>query len=228
MWYRWARSAPPTMNLGAGRGHRRAHVHEIQLRIEARHHPGADMPPLLERHVAPRFVPRLAGRRDQPRPPQFLAGFRVVRRDDAGKRPAARIAAPTGDHLAVGDDRPRGLVGRVHLVVENLRLPDHLARLGVQGEDVIVHAGVDDQLAVDGDVAVDVEHRADHVVGKIIRPFAVVLPEQVAGHRIDRLDDVARIGHVHDVAAHEGRALLAARRQCPRPDQPKLTPRCRG
>ena len=180
------------------------------------------MSALLERDVAPGLVARLARPGDQPRPPQLLAGRRVVRGDDAGVRSAARVAAPAGVHLAVGDDRTRGLVGRVHRVVEDLGVPHHLARLGVQGDEVVVHRGMEDQLAVDGDVAVGVDQAADHVVAQIVRPVAAILPDQVAGHRVDGLDGVLRVRHEHHAAADQRRPLLAAlTRQGAAPDQPE-------
>ena len=180
------------------------------------------MPALLERDVAPGLVARLAGTGDEARPPQLLAGRRVMRGDDAGVRPAARVAAPAGVHLAVGDDRARGLVGRVHRVVENLGVPNHLARLRVQGDEVVVHAGMEDQLAVDGDVAVGVDQAADHVVAQVVRPVAAVLPDQVAGHRVDGLDGVLRVRHEHHAVADQRRPLLAAvGRQGAAPDQPE-------
>ena len=208
--------------LGRRRGDRRADVDHVQLGVVARHHPRADVRALLERHVAPGLVARLAGGRNEPRPPQLLAGRRVVRGDDAAVRPAARVAAPARVHLAAGDDRPRGLVGRVHPVVEDLGVPDHLAGLRVQREDVVVHAGVDDELVVDGDVAVGVDERADHVVGQVVRAVPPVLPDEIAGHRVQRLDDVARIGHEQHAVADQRRPLLAARRQRPRPHQPQV------
>ena len=212
----------PQHELRRGRGDRRADIDQIQIRVVAGHHPGADVSALLERDVAPGLVARLAGARNQPPAPQLLAGRRVVRGDDAAERPAARVAAPPGVRLAVGDDRTRGLVGRVHRVVEDLGVPHHLARLRVQGDDVIVHRGVDDQLAVDGDVAVGLDQAADHVVAQVVRPVAAVLPDQVAGHRVDGLDDVLRVRHEHHAVADQRRPLLAAlARQGAAPDQPE-------
>ena len=121
--------------------------------------------------------------------------------------------------LPLATIRARSLVGRVHLVVEDLGVPHHLARLRVQGDDVVVHRGVDDQLAVDRDVAVGVDQAADHVVAQIVRTVAAVLPDQVAGHRVDGLDDVARVRHEQHAVADQRRPLLAARRKRPRPER---------
>ena len=133
-------------------------------------------------------------------------------------RPAPRVATPPGVHLAVRDNRPGRLVGRVHPVVEDLGVPHHLARLRVQREDVVVHAGIDDQLAVDGDVAVGVDQRADHVVAEIVGAVPPVLPDQVARNRVYRLDDVARVRHEQHAVAHQRRPLLTTRLEGARPD----------
>ena len=85
---------PAEHELRRRRGDRRPEVDQVQLGIEARHHPGADVPPLLEGDVAPGLVAELARSRNQAAPPQLLTAQRVVGDDDAGVRPAARIAAP--------------------------------------------------------------------------------------------------------------------------------------
>ncbi len=179
------------------------------------------MDPLLVGHAAPGLVARLAGSRHRPPPPQLLAGERVVGDDDARLGPAARPAAPPGDHLAVGDDRPRAVSGRGLPVVEDLRLPGDLAGRGVEAEHVAVVAGVDDEAVVDRDVAVVARVAADvlvHVLGQI----APVRPQQVAGRRVDRLDDVARLGHVEDAVVRQGCAFLPAGRQRACPDHTQI------
>ena len=213
---------PAQHELRRGRGDRRADVDQVQLRIVAGHHPRADVAALLERDVAPRLVAELARPRNQAAAPELVAGRRVVRDDDAGVGPAARVAAAPREHLPAGDDRSRGLVGRIHPVVEDLGVPDHLAGLRVQREDVVVHAGVDDQLAVDGDVPVGLDQTPDHVFTQVVRAVAGVLPDQVAGHRVYRLNDVARVRHEQHAVPDQRRPLLAARCERTRPDHPKV------
>ena len=213
---------PAQHELRRRRGDRRADVDQVQLGVDARHHPRADVPALLERDVAPGLVTRLARPRNQPPPPQLLARRRVVRGDDAAVRAAPRVAAPAGVDLAVGHYRPRGLVGRVDRVVEDLGVPHHLARLGVESYEVVVHARVKDQLTVDGDVAVGVDQAADHVVAQVVRTVAAVLPDRVAGYRVDGLDGVLRVRHEHHAVADQRRPLLAAvGGQGAAPDQPE-------
>ena len=206
--------------LRGGRGDRRPDVDQVQRRIVAGHHPRPDVGATLERHAAPRLVARLAGGRDRPPAPQLRTRRRVVGRDDAGVRPAQRHATAAREHPAVGDDRARGLAGRVRPVVEDQRLPDRLAGRRVEREDMVVGAGVDDQVAVDGDVAVG--RGAEEVVLDVVGDLAAVLPEEVAGDRVDGLDDVARVRHVQHAVVGERRPLLRAGLQRPRPDHAEI------
>ena len=132
--------------LRRGDRHRRADVDQVQLRIVARHHPGADVPALFHRHVAPRFVARLARPGNRVEAPQLLAGSRIVRRDDAGVAAGVGLALAAGDHLAVGDDRAAAR-RRALLRIEHRRFPGQLAGLRVERVDEVVRARVDDQVA---------------------------------------------------------------------------------
>src|SRR4029434_5560113 len=101
-----------------------------QHRVVARHHPGADVPALLERNVAPGFVAGLARTRDGPRAPQLLPGLGIVRGDHAAIVGGLRLTLAPFDDLAVGDDRTRAGVDRL-LRVEDRCLPDQLSGAGV-------------------------------------------------------------------------------------------------
>ena len=195
--------------LRGGRGDRGPDVDEVQLGIVARHHPRPDVLAILERHPAPGLVARLAGSGNGAAAPQLLAGVGVVGGDDAGVGPARGHAAPARDDLAVGDDGARALGGGMGPVVQHLRLPRHAAGLGVEGEDVIVGAGVDDERAVDGDVPVVLPEGVEDVLADVVGHLAAVLPYEVAGDRVDGLDDVGGIRHVEDPVVGERRALLA-------------------
>ena len=151
----------PEQELGRRRSHRGADVDELQHRVVARHHPGADVRAILERDVTPGFVARLTRRRNRAAPPEFGPGLGVVGDDDAGVGTAAGQATAARDHLAVGDDRAGALHRRLRLVVEDHRLPDQLARRRVEGEGELVDARVDDQTVVDRDVAVVGRERPD-------------------------------------------------------------------
>ena len=179
---------PADQKLRRRRSDRRADVDQVQLRVVARHHPGADVLPFLERHPTPGLVARLAGGRNRAPAPQLRAGLRVVGGDHAAVGSGRRHAASSRDHLAVGDDRAGALHGGVLPVVQNLGLPRQPAGPRVEGEDVVVHARVDDERAVD-------------------RQVAVVLPEVVEDVFVDVL------GHLP--AMHPAWTPLLLGRTCP-------------
>ncbi len=211
-------AGPADHELRGGGGDRRPDVDEVQLRVVARHHPGADVLAFLEGDAAPRLVPGLAGGRDRAAAPQLGPRRCVVGGDDARVRSSPRRAATPRDDLAARDDRPGTLMGGVHPVVEDLGLPDELAGRRVEGEDVVVRARVDDQPAVDGEIAVDLHQHAEEVFRRVVRPLPPVLPDEVAARRVERLDDVARVRHVHHAVMDERRSLLQARSKRARPD----------
>ena len=154
--------------------------------------------------------------------PHLLAGPRVVRDDDARLGAALGHAAAAGDGLAAGHDGARRLVGGVHRVVEYLRLPREPAGRRVEGVRVVVGAGRDDEVAVDGDVPLRLRQPRRDVVVEVVGPPPAVLPEQVARDRVHRLDDVARVRHVEHPAVGQRRALLTARAERARPHHAQL------
>ena len=212
---------PAEHELGRRRRHRRAHVDQVERRIVARDHPGPDVHPLLVRHVAPCLVAGLSGRRNQTRAPQMLPRGRIVRGDHAGYGSGQRAAAPAGDELAVGDERPGGLPGGMHRVVEDLRFPRGAARRCVEGVDVVVGARVEYVVAVQRQAAVG-RLQPPYPLRDVVRDILAVLPQEVAGSRVDGLGQVAGIGQVHHAVVHQGRGLLAAGSHRPRPYQAQL------
>src|SRR5207247_10383763 len=54
--------------------------------------------------------------------------------------------------------------------------------------------------------------------GKLV----LVLPQQIALHRVQCLDDAARIGQIHDAVVHERRGLLVSRSDGPGPGELEL------
>jgi hypothetical protein len=81
-----------------------------------------------------------------------------------------------------------------------------LAGLGVEREQKRSGSGVDDAVAVaDAAVAEDVTGlgAAADLVGD------VVIPQQMAGGRVERVHAAARIGHVHHTVHHHRRRLIA-------------------
>ena len=207
---------PLQQELGGGCRHGRTHEHQVEFVVVARHHPGADVAARFERHTAPGLVAVLAGRRDQTPPPDFFAGQGVEGDDNAGLGSAIRQAASPGHGLAARNDRPGALDGAVLGVVEDRGFPDHRPGLRIEGEQVEVDTGVDDQVAVDRDVPVVAAEQPAHPAGRL-RGLPLVLPDQVARCRIQRFDHVVRIRHVHHAVVDQGRRRLAAPAQGPRP-----------
>ncbi len=188
-------------------------------RIEARHHPQADVAALLVRNVAPGVAAGLVGLRDRARAPELFARLRVERREHAGLGAAFGLAAAARDHLAVRDDRARAVL-RAVAVVEDLRFPRELARARVERVRVVVGAVVEDQVAVDREIAVD--RRERDVVVVVVLHGPAVFPDQVAGRSVDGLRDVVRVRKEHHAVVHERRAFLHALRERPRPHEPQL------
>ena len=190
------------------RGHRRSDVEELEGGIVARHHPGADVLAIREGHLTPALVSRLAGRGNGAPTPQLSAAVRIVGGDDTRLRPGAGPATAPGDHLAVGDDGTGALDRRMRPIVKDLRVPDQLARSRVEGEDMVVVAGIDNQPAVDGQITVVGAEAAD-VAGNVVGKVAAMLPDEVAAHRIDRLNDILRVGQVQHSVVDQWSRLLA-------------------
>ena len=200
------------------RGDGGAEVDQFELRVVAGHHPGADVVPLLEGHIAPGLVAGLAGRGHRPLPPEFLPGQPIERDHDAGFRAAPRPAASSGNHPATGDDRTRTVRGGIDLPVQDLRLPDHLAGLGVQGEGVVVVAVVQDQTVVDRDVAVVFRVEA-HLGVEVAGQLARVAPDEISGRRVHRLDHVVDRGDVEDAVVGQRCDLGCPDSDFPRPGE---------
>ena len=177
--------------------------------------PGVAAAPEHHRQVAPGVAARLARPRHRRRAPQLAAGGGVVPGDEAAVVPEPQAAGHAGDDNAVHDERPaRELVPLGG--VGDLRLPRHLAGPPVEGDDVRVGGVEDDAVAVDGDVAVGPPPAARG------RELAPVLPQQVAGRRVEGLHDVAGAREVHHAVVHDGGRLLRPGLHRPRPLHPQL------
>ena len=209
---------PTDQKLGSRGSHRCADIQQIELRIEARDHPGTDMSAFLERYPTPGFISRLSRPGNQPTTPQLLPCSRVVRHDDTGVRPTFRRTATPRDNLSVGDNRSRGLVGRMNRVIENLGLPHQIAGRGIESKHVVVSTRIDNQIIVDRQIAIRIDQAPDHVIGQIIGAITSILPQQVTSNRVNRLNHVPWIRHVHHALVHERGPLLQtpiAQRPCP-------------
>ena len=145
--------------------------------------------------------------RDRRAAPKLAPRLRIVRQDHARGRAALGLAAAPRDDFTVRDDRARRLLGAMP-IVEQLRLPLQLAAARVERVEIVVGARIDDRIAEDREVPIDGRHRK--IFAEIRGQRAPVLPKQIAARRVDRLNEIARIGEVHHAAVDERRALLNA------------------
>ena len=137
----------------------------------------------------------------------------------AGEEATATLGAATSgralDNDAVGHNRSAGKRETLS-VVGNLLVPNQLAGLGIDREQMGV-AGRDDNV-----VAVDRlgTHPAD---SRIIRQLVFILPDQLAVGRVECLDCVVGVLDVHDpVMDHRSLLCPPPRRQAPGPSQPEI------
>jgi hypothetical protein len=193
---------------------RGADDHQIELRIVARHHPGADMPAFLERHVAPGLVAGFAGARDRACAPQLPACARVMGGYYAGVVTGIRLALPAGDHATVRNDRT-GRGAGAQCGFQHRRFPDQSPGARIQCVHLIVGAGVDDRVAPDRDDAIG-------AAGHAFRIGAPVFPDQIPGGGVHRLDIVSRVRHIDHAVVHQRRSLLHALTHGASPDQPQV------
>ena len=177
------------------------------------------MAAIFVRDVAPGVAARLVGPRDRPRAPYLFAGRGVERREHARFGAAFGLAAPARDDFAVRDDRPRAVLCAAP-VVENLGFPRERAGARVERVREVVGAIVENQVAVDREVAVD--RRERDVVVVVVLHGPPVFPDEIAGRRVDGLRDVVRVREEHHAVMHERCAFLHALAERPRPDEAEL------
>src|SRR5574343_53307 len=135
--------------------------------------------------------------------PQLLAGARVARFDTADN--AEFATGNAGDQLAAGDDR--GGRGRVaSCIVINLFLPDDFAGVLVQGDQLGVEGGEDDQVVIQGGATVD------HVAAghDAVRQAALVFPQLLAGLGINSKQTAVGGGDEHLAIVDDRLRFLAA------------------
>ena len=184
-----------------GTGIAEIEIHRLGLGIDRHAAPGGSAA-ALPRIAAPGVVAGLARGRDRRPAPDLVAVLRVVRGDVAQPAPIAGGDAEqqpvlVGGGVVIGHRRHR--VEGVGGVVDGHLVPDLLAVLGVQRDQVAVERG-------DVDVAVEQRDAAVGGEGDDVR-VVLELPLQLAGGRIQRIDVVVRRRHVHGAVVDDRRVL---------------------
>ena len=145
-------------------------------------------------------LPGSPGRRNGVGLPGGLAGLGIERFDEAAN---AELAARHADeHLALHDQRRHRHVVTV-LPVLDLRLPGHLAGLGVQRHQRRVQARQEHLVAVQRHAAAGVVQRC-----KAFRQFALVSPHELAGGCVERDHLAVGSGDEHHAVVDDRRRFV--------------------
>src|SRR5262249_25900686 len=148
-------------------------------------------PTFLEWRAGPSLVTGLARAGNHLIPPELAAGFGVVAGDiTAVRRILARAAC--NDH-AIRHNRAGG-VADVQFTTA-IGLPDDLAGAGPQRYDEIVPRYEIDLIATERNAALTLSKAITERPGW--RERMPVLPHEISGRGIDRLNHVAGITHIH-------------------------------
>ena len=186
---------------------------EVLVRVIAAGNPRRSTEAALHRQPVPGVVIGIAGMGDGIDPPQLLAGLGIVAGDEAATGLGIAATGHALDHLAVDDEGTAGIAPALIPVGRGM-VPDHLAGLGVERDDMGVGRGGDEIALIDRHVAGGEVLRVGDQPG---REIALVFPDQVAGRRIERLDLVAEIEDVEHAVMDDGRRLGGAAGERPAP-----------
>ena len=197
-----------------GLGLRGPPVDEPESRVVAAGGPGVPAATQVQGEVAPGVPARFPRPRDGVGPPQLHPGVRVVRGDEAAVLEEALAAVDAVDDPPLHHDGTRH-VGVSLAGVGDLCVPHGLAGARVERHQARVLGGHEHVALIQRQVAQLVEAPGTDVVGE----FAPVLPQQIAAGRVQRLDDVARVGEKHDPVEHQRGRLVGAIGHGPHPGQ---------
>ena len=135
--------------------------------------------------------------------------------NEAGLRLVALAPVGAGDDDAVGDDGAGVLAEALRVVVLD-RPPRHLAGPRVEGDEGRVRGGEEHPVAVEGQGA------GRRPLRRILGQRRSVLPDDVAGDRVQRLHDVPRAGQKHHAVVHQRRRLVVPLADREHPGEPQL------
>ncbi len=186
------RVTEPSRGRRPGRRLAGRRINEVELRVVADRIPGRATGRRKVGVPVPGLRTRILATRDRVERPELLPRDRVERLQLAARR---EIAARHADKdLAVGDQRRMRMTLAVP-VIGRLRLPEHLARAPVERNQIAVGRAPVDRITVDRNAAV-----APGGFGQrdIVREAAGLLPDQLAGQRIEGDDAPRALGNVHE------------------------------
>src|SRR5207249_8854894 len=106
----------------------------------------------LVRNVAPAFVSRFSGPRNGVSAPKLLSSLCVVCNDHARVRTVFGLAAPARKNFTLCNNWARGFLRRTLLKIQDPVFPNQFAGSGIEGEDEVVGAGVDDRVAINSEI----------------------------------------------------------------------------
>ena len=147
------------------------------------------MDPLFVGHPAPCFVSWFAWKGDGTATPDLFTGSGIVCDHDTSFRPTLWAATPTGNHLAVGNNRAGTVASWIHLVIKNLGFPNDLSRCCIEADGKIVVGGIDNKSVIDCDVSIGARVPTDHLVD-VFWKVSPIGPFQVTRDGIDCLDHI--------------------------------------
>ena len=173
--------------------------HHVLLGIVAAGNPGRGTEAAFQRQAVPGNGVGIGLARDGVHAPLLLTGRRVV----AGDIAAARLRVAATLHAlhdrAAGDERAGGMAPAFGPVAGGV-VPDDLAGLGVEREQVCVGGGDDQVALIDRHVAVGEIAAVGQHLG---RQRALVFPDQVAGGAVERLHLVGIVEDVDDAVVRD-------------------------
>ncbi len=156
------------------------------------------------RAVAPRLGTRLAGGGDGIELPTLLAGFCIEGCDESAN--AVFAAAHADDDFVLDGQRSHG-EGVAGLAIRDIRFPEGMTALGIDGHQVRVERAHVKRVAQNRDAPI-IRAAADGDFGIVA---VVVDPEDAAGNGIERDHVIRPLGHVHDSVNDQGGRFPTAR-----------------
>ena len=178
-------------------------VNQLARRIVRSRQPPGRCRPFVQGHVRPRVPCWLVRSRGGEKLPQFFSRQRVK-----GQDTVAPIPAVPHSRYDLAFDYLGSRTG-----VRAFRFPPKLARASVQGYQVFIGCGVDNEVLIDGDSPA-------RSVPAVLRQLAPVLPDQIAIGGIESLN-ASGVGNVQDALVNERNMLVNAGRESPRPGHAK-------